>query len=439
MKSQTIEKKTSVADQEVNDLTGKNEDLSERVRELETALDDSERKREAERLETARDKEQWGRMLEMNGRLYAKVDSARQKLSDEKAVLEQQVASLEGRGDRGSSKLGVGPVSQDRDQDRPPVLSENPSKSQDPLQRVGVLGATAPGSASNSEDAGLRREVDFLKERIDSLRSTLEGARLHNQGLESRLRGILEHNTHWNTSVDRALIEDDSKAKNQHKDTSVVGFPSNRSTPCPQKSSWNSPGIPSAATSRSTTFPASRNHSITDRAPAGTLEVIRDGKTSTAIIAEVARARSPGPEELGFHVAPSTSSPEELIRALGPVPAPIPTMQPGQHYWQSATKYHEMKPSHQVSFWRSGAPDGRPAGTSPRSYHSSPGEAVDDGRSSSGYSERSPEAYISDPEPTTATKAEAFSPRDQQGHFRAMSSRTWMPPPPPPIGSTSRT
>ena len=98
VKSRTMEK-TSEAHQEVNDLTDKNEDLTEEVKRLQMQLEESERKRESERADSVREKEQWLRMLEIGGRLHSRNTEEKQRLKDEKNYLSQRVAAYEGEND----------------------------------------------------------------------------------------------------------------------------------------------------------------------------------------------------------------------------------------------------------------------------------------------------------------------------------------------------
>jgi hypothetical protein len=95
LKSQTFEKKTVAADQEINDVTTRNEDLVGQVRTLETQLEECERKRETERSDAVREKDQWSRMLEMSGRLQAKSADDRQRTVQEKESLQQRLMIYE--------------------------------------------------------------------------------------------------------------------------------------------------------------------------------------------------------------------------------------------------------------------------------------------------------------------------------------------------------
>ena len=72
VKSHTIEKKTDVTDQEINELTSKKEHLNEQVKALEAQLEESENKRESEHLIAASEREQWTQMLAFDRKLQIK-------------------------------------------------------------------------------------------------------------------------------------------------------------------------------------------------------------------------------------------------------------------------------------------------------------------------------------------------------------------------------
>ncbi|KAK4508151.1 hypothetical protein PRZ48_001889 [Zasmidium cellare] len=459
VKSQTIEKKTSVADQEVNELTSKNEEMTEQIKTLESQLEESEKKREVDRAEAAKEKEQWGRMLEMGGRLHAKVDSERQRLLDEKEYLSRRVAALEAEDSVRPAHLKTDLQVETEGSRRHsgPDGSERQISQNGPSSEVVPVGAGSFGDFSNSEAAALKREVLVLNGRIESLRFALEEARRHNQEAEQKTRAFLEQNTQLGTAIDSALKSDSSRTVAKRSENDLRRAPSSRSTPARHKPAWSPPvlTISPQASSHTTAKPS------TSASKHGTLEVIDGGKSSIANIADVARARTPGPEELGIHITPSTSSPEELIKALGPVPAPLPSFQfvahtpwapsPSQASRDDERPYATDGLGHHVpvpGYGRSGV--GRPTGTSPRSYHSSPGEILEDGSSSgSGSGQRSPEGYSSEPEastsgwnPTNSRPYSALPPIHQSGgssypHNGYNAWQASMPPPPRPEVGTS--
>ena len=68
-RTQAGERKAAVAEQEANELKTKYEELEELVRDLESRNDQNSGQREREREEVRREKEQWGRMLEMEAKI----------------------------------------------------------------------------------------------------------------------------------------------------------------------------------------------------------------------------------------------------------------------------------------------------------------------------------------------------------------------------------
>ncbi|CAK4030653.1 Hypothetical predicted protein [Lecanosticta acicola] len=451
VKGQAMEKKTSVADQEVNDLTTKNEELTEQVKSLEAQLEECEGKREAARVESSREKDQWGRMLEMGGRLQAKIDGERQKLLEEKAALQQRLFRLEGlKGNQQADDLD----STERGQ----TVMPNSSKS-DQSKSTGTIHAESTAQVNSeiqhNQVAGLRHQVASLNRRIDTLRLALEGAKRQNAEIGQQAHGLLERSTTFSNTIEQAIQEDDVQAEQTNlspqRKTNTCSTPVRMQMRCDPP---EPPHMPSATSLSPQTF-RSKSGSRTS-----TLEVYRDGKVKTAIVADVARAASPAPEELGIHVTPSTSTPEELIRALGPVPAPLPSLQfqARGNYWgfpstgQSANGARELRDMPRLPAVRVSQTSDHD--TSPRSYHSSPGELVEDRSSNASSANRSPEAYVSDSEgkgsgtrPKSKQTFSRFPPlhlettRSQEAgtHRYHGSHYTWVPamPPPPRPGPTS--
>lgn len=170
VKSQTIEKKTTAANQEVNELSGKYEYLTEQVKNLTSQLEMSERKRESDRLETQREKDQWSRMLEMSGRLQAKVDAERQRLLGEKEFLLLRVSRYEIELAQRQSQVVESEGSRTSD-----AVIEAPRSSP-----VVASQQHAPGGQSDadaSETQVLRREIAVLNGRIEALRAALRQIR----------------------------------------------------------------------------------------------------------------------------------------------------------------------------------------------------------------------------------------------------------------------
>lgn len=166
VKSQTIEKKTTTATQEVNELSGKNEDLAEQVKHLTSQLETSENKRESERLETQREKDQWSRMLEMSGRLHAKVDAERQRLLGEKETLLLRISHYERELAQRQSQVVTNEASRTLEAATDAQLADSTTASEHhALNRESDVNA--------SETQMLRRENATLNGRIESFRAAL--------------------------------------------------------------------------------------------------------------------------------------------------------------------------------------------------------------------------------------------------------------------------
>jgi len=312
LKSQAIEKKTSVADQEVNDLTGRNEELIDQVKSLETQLEASEKKRESERAEAVREKDQWGRMLELGGRIQTKHAEEKQKLRDENQSLAQRVATYEGGKPGGIVGLQVNPITRVSPFDQDLERAYDTGR-QDLVQRLDAR-YTRNDLPSTSNSTDLKRENEILISRIENLRFSLEEARRHNQLSDERIREVLTRSEQIGSVVRRALEDEDDRAVPGRQPYATEG-----NGPAMILDARSAPGTLSRRGStyqhQSLSVPSSEAHSR---------KVSQQSTDSSRTLASLARAVSPGPAELGFHVTPSTSSPEEIIKALGPVPAPLP-------------------------------------------------------------------------------------------------------------------
>ncbi|KAK5133011.1 hypothetical protein LTR08_008298 [Meristemomyces frigidus] len=201
VKNQAIEKKTYLADNELNELTGKNEDLTEQVKILEVQIDDIERKREAERAESAREKEQWGRMLEMGGRLHARNAEDRQSLLDEKDSLLKRVAACEEENVvclanlQKTLTMSTGPQHPSaRDLDSGPAR--------------GWIVKAGPEPANSSDVASLEQTNSSLRANIELLRKHVHEVKRHNQDMTAMFKNVSQHNSAISQALDRALNDE---------------------------------------------------------------------------------------------------------------------------------------------------------------------------------------------------------------------------------------
>lgn len=299
VKSQTIEKKTSVADQEVNELTSKNEDLTEQIRIMETQLEDSEKKRESERLNAASERDQWTKLLAMDRQLQSKNAEEKQKLREEKILLSQRVAAYEGE-----NYSRFDPVKRNITSRTSATLLDSDRKAdgeESNLTPAATAGGSSPGNATNDVE-GLRHKVAMLNGRIEVLRHSLEEAKRRSHQLGEKTQEIIDGSIEISAAIDRALEEDENAVAKTNEQQEQV----------PALSPTAAPPI---QTNSSRTLSQSSN--LLEQ-PSTTQTIA--SSSSTVSMASIARAVSPGPAELGFHVSPSTSTPDELIAALGPVP-----------------------------------------------------------------------------------------------------------------------
>ncbi|KAI7708127.1 hypothetical protein KC353_g11220, partial [Hortaea werneckii] len=339
VKSQAIEKKTTVADNEVNELTGRNEELLEQVKTLEGRVEELERKREQERSDTAREKEQWGRMLEMGTRLQARHADDRQKLMDEREELRSRVAALEGS--QSDKDRVVGSKESSVVLSTEPTQAHGASKEYSMPRKTTCHKGTSAGFAEDSEV--LKREVRSLKDQRDLLRSALAAVRTHNNTLQATLAEVSLQNRTIAEDIDKCLGKEDGMSAQRTPCHSRPSSASGRDNP---KFPISSAPSKSGNAAKSVASPEKANQ------PGDVSSILRDAAT-------IGRAVSPGPAELGFSVEPSSSSPEDLIRALGPLPTAGP---------QSSTKpdHRTLNSSPSRSSGKASIRDERPASHLPQ-------------------------------------------------------------------------
>ncbi|KAM3415582.1 hypothetical protein BST61_g9103 [Cercospora zeina] len=298
VRSQAIEKKTNVADQEVNELTGKNEDLAEQVKLLTSQLEHSERKREAERSEAEREKNQWGRMLEMSGRLQAKADADKQRLLAEKETLMQHVSRLRQ------------PPGQEEQDERSSTSEKSQSHRTASDQSRAFVTARAPSQMQhNSDDLNeLQRTAAAQARRIELLKTALAQIKTQSVELDERALFIRQRSSELHHISELALRAETAVPMKQSMHLDIQSHPQSLAA-APGSSSghtvsdWRAPTPIAQPTRRSTS-----------------LDVLMDGRMQPTDITEVSRARTPGPDELGFSLPPTTSTSKELLSALGSAP-----------------------------------------------------------------------------------------------------------------------
>lgn len=198
LKSQTFEKKATAADQEINDLTARNEELTEQIRTLETQLEECEKKRETERSDAVREKDQWGRMLEMSGRLQAKNADDRQKLVHEKESLQQRLQIYENEAALSAKRRA----------------SQSYKASSPSGQDAGTMETSRQANEESKEDAAriatLQHENEMWQKRTYLLRSVLERMEQQYASFMEKRRKLLEQETMGIPDVIQMALREDS-------------------------------------------------------------------------------------------------------------------------------------------------------------------------------------------------------------------------------------
>lgn len=185
LKSQTLDKKSVAAEQEVNDLTGKNEELAEQVKTLEAQIEQCEKRREAERSGSLREKEQWSRMLEMSSKLQAKNSDERQKILRERDELQQRLAALESN--PGLSARVSSPEHHDCSGQR-----ENGRNNQEGQEELAIL----------------RHDNSILRTKVCKLRDVLKATETYFAGMMDQRRAILENEEGVTSAIAGALRDE---------------------------------------------------------------------------------------------------------------------------------------------------------------------------------------------------------------------------------------
>lgn len=281
VKTQTMERKSNVADQEVNELTAKNEDLVQQLQSVQEQLDESERKRGRERDDAAREKDQWLQMLDQSRQLQSKYED------DKRLLLSRRVDIV---------RAGNGALSEDRGRQSPGYRHQIATP---PLQ---AIAKASPTMASSSTAASIPLENDpdeitSLKTKTEALRSALEEAKQQIILLEERAQDVVSRSDSIQQTIDHALAERPLAAKTQHRASK----------------------------------PTKENQSQTD---------LPSQHESGAFL------KSSQPLHIDLpNAMPSLTTPEDVIKALGPVPSSSNKSR-DEVYHSTATSTHDKSLYH---------------------------------------------------------------------------------------------
>ncbi|OQO01018.1 hypothetical protein B0A48_13261 [Cryoendolithus antarcticus] len=327
VKNQAIEKKASVAEQEINDLTTRNDDLADQVKSLETSLTESEKKRDSERADIGKEREQWGRMLDLGGRLQAKNAIDRQRLFEQVIRLEQRLQS----GDEGSGRSQSGRQSPDFR-----TVQGASSSVTATMTSAGGFGLSRVIATDESPNVhgfvvmAAQRENLNLKARIDVLRFALEELSRQSLLLQAQEREATSARAKMDEAVQRALNEDDAMQR------------PHGGAPIRLRAKASAASSPRLST---ISEPRSRSASDAARA-AGTSRLIMADLPSAEEMGRMTRVESPSAADLGITDRAASASPEELMKALGPAPksVPLPSWHPPPSVSNPASRNKQREP-----------------------------------------------------------------------------------------------
>lgn len=233
LRTQTLEKKTCTAENEINELTTRNEEVVEQTRILETQLEECERKRESERSDAAREKEQWGKMLEMSARLQAKSTDDRQKLVQEKENLQQRLliheneAALRAKRSTTHAQKAISPSA---GQDSGGIEQHGKAKEE--------------STQASSKILDLQYENEILQRRTYLLRSVLERIELQYAAFVEDRRKLMEKETACIPDAIQMVLREDSafaRPKDRYSDEPGIARCDSTQTPGKRRSAEPSP------------------------------------------------------------------------------------------------------------------------------------------------------------------------------------------------------
>ncbi|KAJ9630704.1 hypothetical protein H2203_001228 [Taxawa tesnikishii (nom. ined.)] len=204
-KIQAIEKKSAVAEEEINALTARNEDLADQVKALEAQLEEGDQKREHYHREFIAEKAQWVKMLEMGARIQVQGVEEQRNWVEEKARLLRRIQELEDS--RGNAAHATAAAA------APADVTMGP---EDAVHSTGTRPqheATTP----EAEIVRLREEVHTLYRHIQSLHAALRRVKENDQALQeqiqasatnsAQIRGLVDEALQSSTSLDNRLRE----------------------------------------------------------------------------------------------------------------------------------------------------------------------------------------------------------------------------------------
>lgn len=295
VKTQAIEKKCIASDSEINDLAARNDELLEQVKGLELQLASAEQRRDQQTQLTTQEKDQWGRMLEMSGRLQQKAQQDCQRLQEENARLIKTLTSVDVVYASG----------------REQSVEEINKGHEEMPQEIDIAPKPSDQHRHHSAEVAMGI-ISSLNIRVSNLRVALERAQRQGEEVAQKCRDVDEQRQILAGIIARAL--------------NVEGMAEEP----PQKHTEQSTSLEQAPHANTQLVASTKPSILLEQQDPGSADVEspfakrRPERSSGAATIEALLAAGSGrsiPEaDLGFEVIPTSSSPEDLLRALGPAP-----------------------------------------------------------------------------------------------------------------------
>jgi Skp family chaperone for outer membrane proteins len=193
----TIETKLGTVSRESQELMNRNAELVEQIQVLELQLDKLGKKHDADRVNHAMEKEQWGRMLEMENRLQAKSAEERRKFVEQISTLARRVATHE--------DIDVHYIE--------PTPSATNHTSSTNFQSSQVW-SEAQASITLTDNNSLRRELTRQETLVDQLVSTLNDVTQRSLDLDGKARELIQQSAEIRKlSAAAATVESSARSR----------------------------------------------------------------------------------------------------------------------------------------------------------------------------------------------------------------------------------
>lgn len=178
LRNQTIERKTTVAETEINTLSNQNEDFIEQIKTLTTQVETYENKMESMRAEFNRDKIQWVSMLSNDNKIVTRLATAQRAWAKEKISLQLRLQDP------------IRPLSSSDSMDI--EASTTGAASQTAMSPVVMERSSSPVTEETAKEelARLRTRIVDLSVTVQRLKQVLHNSHEDRKGFEAQAKAL---------------------------------------------------------------------------------------------------------------------------------------------------------------------------------------------------------------------------------------------------------